>query len=133
MMKQGGGNIINISSLGGRDGDPGMAPYGAAKAGLINLTKTLAVEWARHHIYVNCIAPGMILTEGVMEVFGIDKGAPPPRVRTALGRAGRPDEIANVVLFLASDASSYINGQTICVDGGHGPRVKDGYWAYFPE
>jgi 3-oxoacyl-[acyl-carrier protein] reductase len=132
MMKGGGGKIINISSIGGRDGDPGMAAYGAAKAGLINLTKTLAVEWASHNIYVNCIAPGLIFTEGVMEVFGMDKGAPPPRVRTALGRGGWPDEIANTVLFLASEASSYITGQTLCVDGGQGPRVKEGYFPFFP-
>jgi NAD(P)-dependent dehydrogenase (short-subunit alcohol dehydrogenase family) len=114
-----GGRIINMSSEAGVLGSPGMAHYGAAKAGIQNLTRTLAMEWARHGILVNCIAPGPIETP--------EAGArtwPTPEIRslveksTGLERIGRPEEIAWPCLFLASEASSYVTGQTISVDGG---------------
>lgn len=111
------GSIVSLASIAGRDGSNLMAHYGAAKAGVINLTKTMALEWSKHGIRINAIAPGFIETEGVKEVFGaevvdrLSKKAP-------LGRAGRPEEIAYTVIFLASEASSYVQGETICVDGG---------------
>jgi 3-oxoacyl-[acyl-carrier protein] reductase len=114
-----GGRIINMSSDAGVYGSPGMAHYGAAKAGIQNLTRTLAMEWARHGILVNCIAPGPIDTP--------EAGArtwPTPELRrtiehsTALRRLGRVEEIAWPCLFFASDASSYVTGQTLSVDGG---------------
>lgn len=111
------GNIISLSSIAGRDGSNLMAHYGAAKAGVINLTKTMALEWAKYGIRVNAIAPGFIETEGVKEVFGaevVEKLAK----KAPLGRAGRPEEIAYTVIYLASDASAYVHGETICVDGG---------------
>ena len=120
MMKHGGGKIINISSLGGRDGDPGMAHYGAAKAGLINLTKSLAVEWAKHNIYVNCIAPGLVRTEGAYSAM--DLTSEEERTKAIpLGRAGQPAEIGYAVIFLASEASSFLTGETIAVQGGPRP------------
>lgn len=118
MIQQKKGKIINISSIAGVYGSPMMAHYGAAKAGVINFTKSLAGEWAKHNINVNCIAPGPILTEGyqiLREAGGL--GDLPPG-RNALNRWGRPEEIAYATIFLASEASSFVTGETICVDGG---------------
>jgi 3-oxoacyl-[acyl-carrier protein] reductase len=114
-----GGRIINMSSEAGVLGSPGMAHYGAAKAGIQNLTRTLAMEWSRHGILVNCIAPGPIETPEASA-----RTWPTPEIRalversTGLERIGRPEEIAWPCLFLASEASSYLTGQTISVDGG---------------
>ena len=118
MIQQKKGKIINISSIAGVYGSPMMAHYGAAKAGVINFTKSLAAEWAKHNININCIAPGPILTEGyqiLREAGGL--GDLPPG-RNALNRWGRPEEIAYAAIFLASEASSFVTGETICVDGG---------------
>ncbi len=114
-----GGRIINMSSEAGVYGSPGMVHYGAAKAGVQNLTRTLAMEWARYDILVNCIAPGPIDTpEAAVRTW------PTPEIRsaversTAVGRMGRCEEIAWPCLFFASEASSYVTGQTLSVDGG---------------
>jgi len=118
MIEQKRGKIINISSMAGVHGSPMMAHYGAAKAGVINFTRSLAVEWAKHNIYVNCIAPGPILTEGyqgIRTAGGL--GELPPGVN-ALNRWGQPEEIAYAAIFLASEASTFVVGETICVDGG---------------
>jgi NAD(P)-dependent dehydrogenase (short-subunit alcohol dehydrogenase family) len=125
MKKQSKGVIINIASIAGRDGAPMMAPYGAAKAAVINLTKALAVEFSQYHIRVNCIAPGLIITEAVQQQMGITPDSTQDRMaRVPLGRWGNPEEIGWPVVFLASDASSYMTGETICVDGG--PRAFEG-------
>jgi len=118
MIKQHKGNIINIASILGRDASPFTAHYGAAKAGIINLTKSLSVEWAKHNIRVNCIAPGPVVTEGFLEVLKKGGIAEPPKSQHALGRWGQPVEIGKVAVFLASEDSSYLVGQTIYVDGG---------------
>ena len=114
-----GGRIINMSSEAGVYGSPGMAHYGAAKAGVQNLTRTLAMEWARYDILVNCIAPGPIDTpEAAARTW------PTPEIRsaversTAVARMGRCEEVAWPCLFFASEASSYVTGQTLSVDGG---------------
>jgi len=116
MMKQRFGRIINISSVVGVLGNPGQANYVAAKAGVIGLTKASARELASRGITVNCVAPGFIQTEMTDKL--------PEETRQALSgqiplaRLGDPGDIANAVRFLASDASAYMTGQTIHVDGG---------------
>lgn len=120
MIQQRKGRIINISSISGLDGAPDMAHYGAAKAGVINLTRTLAQEWAKYGINVNCIAPGPIQTEAMMATWSVgdETSAAAFAAATSMGRMGQPEEIAYVAIFLASKASSYVTGQTIRVDGG---------------
>jgi NAD(P)-dependent dehydrogenase (short-subunit alcohol dehydrogenase family) len=119
MRAQGGGAIVNISSVAGTDGVAGMASYSTAKAGLLMFTRVSAAEWGPHGIRVNCVAPGLIATENAMKDFkaanldvdAICGGRP-------LRRAGKPEEVARAIAFLASDAASYITGETISVTGG---------------
>ncbi len=125
MIPQGGGAIINLSSVAGVLGAATMAPYGASKAGIINLTLSHAAEWGAHGIRVNCIAPGPIDTEGAAL-----RTWPNPKVREAvirsraLGRFGTIEEVAWPCVFLASDAASYITGAVLMVDGGSAPRYR---------
>jgi len=118
MMKDGGGSIINISSVVGEYGNVGQANYAATKAGVIGLSKTWAKEYARKGapVRVNAIAPGYIMTDILKTVPQelLDKFAK----TTMLGRLGEPEEIAKAALFLASDESSYITGHTLSVNGG---------------
>lgn len=119
MAEQGGGVIVNISSTAGLRGSPGLGAYGAAKAGVINMTYTLAVEWAKYKIRVNCIAPGLILTEGAEEVLvPTEEKRKEAEARIPVGRIGVPEDILNACIFLSTEASSYMTGQTIVVDGG---------------
>ncbi|QRG65543.1 3-oxoacyl-[acyl-carrier-protein] reductase [Brevibacillus choshinensis] len=116
MMKQRSGKIINITSVVGVLGNPGQANYVAAKAGVIGLTKTAARELATRGITVNAVAPGFIDTE-MTSVLSEDVKAG-MMGQIPLGRLGQTDDIASVVLFLASDAANYMTGQTLHVDGG---------------
>lgn len=119
MVKQSYGKIVNISSVVGIGGAPTRTAYGPAKAGIIMLTKNLAIEWARYNINVNSVSPGYILTDMVQK--GIDLGLVDDKTikrRTPMGRLGRPEEIAEAVLFLLSDAACFINGVNLPVDGG---------------
>lgn len=124
MAGQKGGTIINISSTAGRNGDPRSAHYGAAKAGIINLTRSLSHEWGKYGIRVNCVAPGPIVTEDArwwkaQQALEGQQTTPQQReFRGGLARPGQPQEVAYPVLFLASDAASYINGVELDVDGG---------------
>lgn len=116
MMKQRAGKIINIASIVGVSGNPGQANYVAAKAGLIGLTKSTAKELASRNIHVNAIAPGFITTEMTDVLSDEQKAAILSTI--PLEKLGEPEDIANVVCFLASDETKYITGQTIHVDGG---------------
>lgn len=119
MIEKRYGKIVNISSVVGIGGSPMRNAYGPAKAGIIMLTKTLAVEWASYNINVNAVSPGYILTPLVEK--GIKLGIIDDKViirRTPMGRLGRPEEISEVVAFLLSDAASYVNGCNLPVDGG---------------
>ncbi len=116
MMKSKSGSIINITSVVGITGNAGQANYAASKAGMIGLTKSVAKELGSRNIRCNAIAPGFIeteMTQTLSEEIRSEwiKGIP-------LKRGGSPNDVANCVLFLASDMSEYISGQTICVDGG---------------
>lgn len=116
MMKQRYGKIVNIASIVGVSGNPGQANYVAAKAGLIGLTKTTAKELASRNILVNAIAPGFIQTDMTDVLTDEQKDA--ILLQVPLEKLGEPEDIANVVCFLASDEAKYITGQTIHVDGG---------------
>lgn len=116
MMKQRKGRIINISSIVGVSGNPGQANYVAAKAGVIGLTKSTAKELASRNITVNAIAPGFIETEMTDQLDDSLKAEMLKQI--PLAAFGQPEDIANVVAFLASDESKYMTGQTIHVDGG---------------
>jgi len=116
MMKQRSGTIINISSVVGVLGNAGQVNYAAAKAGVIGLTKSAARELASRGITVNCVAPGYIATD-MTDRLG-DDIKEEMLAHIPLGRMGAPEEVAKVVRFLASDAASYMTGQTLHVDGG---------------
>lgn len=115
MLKQGGGIIISTASAAGMIGTPGLAIYGASKAGIIQLTKAMALEYADSNIRINCICPGTIMT-AMSAAAGDDP--PPFRQSQAMRRFGQPEEVAKVALYLASDDSSFVTGTAAVVDGG---------------
>ena len=116
MIPQKKGKIINISSISGIMGTPGQVNYAATKGGMISFTKSLARELGSFNIHVNAVAPGLIESEVVSKMPKEKVGA--IIKSSSLGRIGKPEEVARAVLFLASDQSDYITGQTIVVDGG---------------
>jgi NAD(P)-dependent dehydrogenase (short-subunit alcohol dehydrogenase family) len=113
----GGGVIINIASVSGTRPSPGTAAYGAAKAGLLNLTQTLAVEWAPR-VRVNAVTAGMIRTEQAHLHYGDDAGIAAVAATVPLGRLGEPQDVADACLFLASPLAGYISGASLVVHGG---------------
>lgn len=114
LARQRWGRIINLSSIAGINGNAGQVNYSASKAGLIGMTKSAAREFAGRGITVNAIAPGFVETD-MTEKFASDENV---MKRIPVGRMGRPDEIASLALFLASDAAAYITGEVIRIDGG---------------
>lgn len=119
MIAQGSGAIVNISSGAGVNGVKGGAHYSAAKSALQMFTKVSAAEWGRYGIRINCVAAGAIASERVSEawkVAGLDEAA--MARASPLGRLGTPDDMANMIVFFASEASSYVSGETISVSGG---------------
>jgi NAD(P)-dependent dehydrogenase (short-subunit alcohol dehydrogenase family) len=124
MRDKGGGSIINISSVGGVRPGIGMGVYSISKAGLIMLTQVLAQEWGQHNIRVNAIAPGTVRTKFSEALWENPVALKEREDNTALGRIAEPEEMANAALFLASEASSYMTGQTLLIDGGHFSSVR---------
>src|SRR5258705_7335636 len=128
MVMLGGGRIIATASINGFSGVESLVGYIVSKSGVIELTKTMAVELAKHHIAVNAIAPAQIDTRLTR---GLPEDARRRRVeRIPMGRFGEPEEVARAALFLASDDASYITGHTPAVDGGY---LAAGLWSRAPE
>ena len=118
MQKQpDGGAIVNIGSISGMRPSPGAAAYGAAKAGLINLTQTLAMEWAPK-VRVNCVTPGLVLTEDAAAHYGDERAQRAVAATVPVGRMADPTEIADACLFLASDLSGFTTGANLVLHGG---------------
>jgi NAD(P)-dependent dehydrogenase (short-subunit alcohol dehydrogenase family) len=119
MIRSGGGAIVTIASEQGLVGVPAMAAYSASKGGVVQLTRSLAVDHAPHGIRVNCVCPGPVLTPMLEAFAASDAGAfDKEAATTLLGRIGRPEEIAAAARFFASDAASFITGAILAVDGG---------------
>ena len=116
MIKQRAGRIINITSIMGQIGNPGQANYSASKAGIIGFTRTVARELGSRNVTVNAVAPGFIQTQMTSDMT--DEAQAGILSKIPLGRLGTPDDVGQVVAFLASPAASYITGQTLTVDGG---------------
>ena len=116
MLKNKNGKIINITSVVGHTGNIGQANYAASKSGLIGMSKSLALEYGKKNIKINCISPGFIksdMTDKINENYKKELES-----KISLGRFGNPEDVANVVYFLSSDLSDYITGETIHVNGG---------------
>ena len=116
MLKNKKGKVINITSVVGHTGNLGQVNYTAAKAGIIAMSKTLAIEYARKNININCISPGFIKTSMTNKIDTKFKEMIISKIPS--GRLGEPEDVANAVLFLVSDLSNYINGETLHVNGG---------------
>ena len=130
MRVQGSGAIVNTASISGLYADYGIVAYNAAKAGVVNLTRVAAIEYARFGIRVNCICPGAINTPL------LTAAAQPEMIKKfneviPMGRLGRPEEMANVILFLASDLASFVTGSAYVADGGQ--TAKTGSPSFLPE
>ena len=124
MVVKGGGAIVNTASVSGVAADEGLSAYNAAKAGVINFTRTTALENSKHNIRANCVCPGAIATPPVVQMFegsgspGFAKRKAAMEAAHPIGRMGRPEEVAQVICFLASREASFVSGAAYCVDGG---------------
>jgi NAD(P)-dependent dehydrogenase (short-subunit alcohol dehydrogenase family) len=118
MIEQRSGKIISISSILGIIGGKQVLPYAVAKGGVLQMTKSLALEWAKYNIQVNAICPGYVITEINRDVLSDEKVAKDLLKKSPMRRFGQVEEIAGAALYLASDASSYMTGQQIVIDGG---------------
>jgi len=119
MQQRGWGRIINIASLQSLRAFPDSAPYGAGKGGIVQLTRAIAVEWGPHGITCNAIGPGFFPTALTAPVFGNRELAARHAAQTCLGRNGALQDVNGLTVFLASEASGYVTGQTIMLDGGY--------------
>jgi NAD(P)-dependent dehydrogenase (short-subunit alcohol dehydrogenase family) len=118
LVERGQGSVINVASVAGLVASPFLSPYGAAKAGLISLTRSLAVEWAAHGVRVNALCPGWTATELNRNLWEDETTGKATVAAVPMQRWGRVEEMTGPALFLASDASSYMTGQALVIDGG---------------
>jgi NAD(P)-dependent dehydrogenase (short-subunit alcohol dehydrogenase family) len=118
---EGGGSILNVASMSAFRAVSVVPGYGAAKAGIVQMTLNMAVTWARENVRVNCVAPGIIWSKmtSVMKQPGMEHFEQSELARTPMGRWGMPEDVAPACLFLASPAASFITGETLCIDGGY--------------
>jgi 3-oxoacyl-[acyl-carrier protein] reductase len=116
MKAQGRGQVVNLASVAGKEGNANMAPYAAAKAGIISLTKTLGKEMAPYNVRVNCVSPALIETDMAREMTPEQRALLTSKI--PLGRLGKPEEVAAVVKFLVSDEASFVTGQCYDISGG---------------
>ena len=119
MIKRGHGKVINVSSQAGVVGLEGHGAYAASKGGLNMLTKVMCVEWAKHNLQINSVCPTVILTPMGEQVWGDPAKGDPMKAKIPAARFGRPVEVADLILYLASSASDLVNGQDILIDGGY--------------
>lgn len=119
MLQHGGGAIVNCASVAGLIGFPGLPAYVVSKHGVVGLTKTAALEFAKQHIRINAVCPGVIHTDMIDRITGKDKEAEKQFVNMEpVGRMGKPEEVAEAVMWLCSDAASFVTGHSMPVDGG---------------
>ena len=118
LIERGTGSVINMASVAGLLGSPLLSPYGAAKASVISLTKSLAIEWAAHGVRVNALCPGWTATDLNRNLWDDGSGGQATVASVPMRRWGSPEEMGGPAVFLASDASSYMTGQTLVIDGG---------------
>ncbi len=118
LRERGGGSVVNVASVAGLAAAPGLVPYGASKAAVVSLTRTLAVEWAPFGIRVNALCPGWTATDLNKNLWDGPDGGQATIANVPMRRWARPEEMAGPAVFLASDASSYMTGQVLVVDGG---------------
>jgi NAD(P)-dependent dehydrogenase (short-subunit alcohol dehydrogenase family) len=133
MKKAGGGAIVNLGSVAGLLGSPGLSAYGAAKAGVLNFSRAVALEGAAHNVRVNVVIPGVVWSEGTREALASEEIARGTARAVPMGRVGEPHEVAGAILFLSSDEASYITGQSLVVDGGKTCRLDVGATDYVSE
>ena len=118
LTARGSGSVINVASVAGLAAAPFLAPYGAAKAAVVSLTKTLASEWGRTGVRVNALCPGWTATDLNRMLWDTPDGGQATIATVPMGRWAKPDEMAGPAVFLASDASSFMTGQVLAIDGG---------------
>lgn len=118
MIPQNRGKIVSTASMGGFTGIPASAAYSSSKGGILQLTRSLAAEWAKYNIQVNCICPGYIETDLISQAMNNEQWMKLVQIRTPAGRLGKPEEVVGATLFLASEMANYITGTYIQIDGG---------------
>jgi NAD(P)-dependent dehydrogenase (short-subunit alcohol dehydrogenase family) len=118
LLERGSGSIVNIASVAGLTGSPALAAYGASKAALVSLTKTLAIEWGSAGVRVNALCPGWTATDLNRDLWSNEQASAALMTRVPMGRWAKPEEMVGPAVFLASDASSYVTGQVLVADGG---------------
>lgn len=118
LLERGSGSVINVSSIAGLGGTPGVTPYAAAKAAVVNLTRSIAMEWAPSNVRVNALCPGWTATDLNRALWENDEVSAAMTKTIPLGRWAKAEEMAGAAVFLGSDAAAYVTGQALAVDGG---------------